>query len=451
MPEPLKTRSENAVDLPHGYRMTELGPLPKEWQKVKLDQIIQSKKGRKPPVSVKTPFDGSEPYLTAEYFRSGIPNKFVPKEFLNAVELCKEDDIVLIWDGSKAGQVFTGLSGVLASTMVKLELRGNEKVEKSFIYWYLLTQFNTLNSQTTGSTIPHVNKNLFKNLIVPLPPLPEQRAIAHVLRTVQESKEATEKVISALQELKKSLMRHLFTYGPVAIEKRSSIHLQETEIGVVPAHWQMAELGDVIKLIRGISWSKKDQSANGIPVIAIPNIGKGRVSFNVRYKINKKVSSDKRLQESDILLVGSSGSPANVGRSAIVKDIPFKEATFASFLIKAVPSNRTYNLFVYYLLDGYIINYIQNSKRAADGKYNLQINALKKALVPLPPLPEQRQIAEILQAVDRKIEAEENRKAALEELFKSLLHELMTAKRRLPKEFIAQFADKPGEKSENEA
>jgi type I restriction enzyme S subunit len=54
-------------------------------------------------------------------------------------------------------------------------------------------------------------------------------------------------------------------------------------------------------------------------------------------------------------------------------------------------------------------------------------------------LGEQREIARILRAVDRKIEAEEARRGALEGLFRSLLHQLMTAKRRLPAEFAAQF------------
>ena len=54
---------------------------------------------------------------------------------------------------------------------------------------------------------------------------------------------------------------------------------------------------------------------------------------------------------------------------------------------------------------------------------------------------EQRQIARILQTVEREIEVEEARKEALDALFRSLLHHLMTAKIRLPADFISQFAN----------
>jgi|GEM_PF-1739150 len=67
--------------------------------------------------------------------------------------------------------------------------------------------------------------------------------------------------------------------------------------------------------------------------------------------------------------------------------------------------------------------------------------ALQQLKVALPPLPEQRAIAGILRSVDRKIEAEEARKAALETLFKTLLHQLLTAQLGLPREFIERFRE----------
>ena len=72
---------------------------------------------------------------------------------------------------------------------------------------------------------------------------------------------------------------------------------------------------------------------------------------------------------------------------------------------------------------------------------NINQGNLKAIPIPVPPLNEQHEIARVLQTVDRKIEAEENRKQALDDLFKTLLHNLMMAKIRLPKEFIRRFEE----------
>jgi len=343
---------------------------------------------------------------------------------------CSKEDVVLIWDGSKAGQVFIGLEGVLASTMVRID--PENEIERDYLYFFLLTQFDLLNSKTTGTTIPHVNKEVFRNLPIPLPPLPEQRAIAHVLRTVQQAKEATEGVIAALKELKKSLMQHLFTYGPVPVTKRKP--LQETEIGPLPKEWQVVRLGDVALLERGLSWSKADEGSNGIGVLSIPDIlTNGRLNPFPRVHLSKQVTSNKFLVKGDILLVGSSGSAENVGRSGILREEPASPLAFASFTIRLRGKSDTLlQDFAFYLIQSSWIDFAHFSKRAADGKYNLQLRQLQSAFIPLPPLDEQREIARMLQAVDAKIAAEERRRAALEDLFKTLLHALMSGRMRVP-------------------
>ena len=72
---------------------------------------------------------------------------------------------------------------------------------------------------------------------------------------------------------------------------------------------------------------------------------------------------------------------------------------------------------------------------------NLNTRMLKDLLISFLSLPEQDKITSILQAVDRKIEVEEKRKRALETLFRTFLQDLMTARRRLPKEFVRRFEE----------
>jgi len=90
------------------------------------------------------------------------------------------------------------------------------------------------------------------------------------------------------------------------------------------------------------------------------------------------------------------------------------------------------------------------AERYGGAQPNLSQRTIRSMLIPLPPLDEQREIARILQTVDRKIEAEEARKEVLEALFKRLLHHLMTAKIRLPKDYIEQFKARGSMEDEQE-
>ena len=69
---------------------------------------------------------------------------------------------------------------------------------------------------------------------------------------------------------------------------------------------------------------------------------------------------------------------------------------------------------------------------AADGKYNLNTGAIDSFPIPLPPtLEEQREIVDVLDAIDRKIDLHRRKRAVLDELFKALLHKLMTGEIRV--------------------
>jgi type I restriction enzyme S subunit len=402
-----------------GFKETELGALPEEWEVVRLGEVVKIIKGKKPKILSKNPSKNSLPYLTAEYFRHRVPKQFVDIEVEKDLPICKKEDVILIWDGS-AGQVFSGFEGVLASTMVKVIPIINN-LNKSYLYYFLITKSNYLNSQKTGSVIPHINKTVFFNLPLLLPPLEEQKAIAGILSTVQSAIEKTEKVINALKNLKKSMMKHLFTYGPVAEQEAEKMELKETEIGLIPKHWEVVRVGEVVKIIKGKKprTLNENPSKNSLPYLTAEYFRYGVPKQFVDIEVEKDLPICKK---EDVVLIWD-GSKAGQVFTGL-------EGVLASTMVKIIPTiNNLDKLYLYCFL-ATKFDYL-NSQTTGSTIPHVNKTVFFNLPLPLPPLEEQQKIAQILQSIDQRIEKEEKYKNALQNLFKSLLHNLMTGKIRV--------------------
>jgi len=430
--------------LPQAYKMTELGALPEEWEVVRLGEYCKVFSGYAFKsddfcnngvlvVKIGNLQNGSIVFNTKE--------SFFPREKINddiSKYILNEGDILIALTGATTGKISLvpkSVNGALLNQRVGKFSIYNDSLYKSFVMYYVMTdEFqNYIKKNILQSAQGNISPKQIETFSIPLPPLAEQQKIAAVLSAVQEAKEKTEAVIAAAKALKKSMMKHLFTYGPVSPEEVENIQLKETEIGPVPKDWEVVRLGEVLDFKNGINFKADQKGEKGILTIDVLNMyGNGiYVNLNNLYRVDKNIDKNYLLKEGDLLFVRSSLKREGVGWTSLFK--PTNEpVTFCGFIIRA----RIINKDIY---PEYITNYLRteiarDNLISSSGKVaitNINQGMLGEIKIPLPPLPTQQKIASILSAIDAKIEAEENKKQALEELFKSLLHNLMNAKIRV--------------------
>ncbi|MDR5704350.1 MAG: restriction endonuclease subunit S [Armatimonadota bacterium] len=387
--------------------MTELGPLPEEWQVMQLGEVTKMQQGK---VLSRNKFTKSGYPVFGANGQIGWYHTFTHEE----------SEVLVTCRGATCGTINISPPRSFITNNAMVVTPSVPNLTKQFLA-FALTYFD-VRKAITGTGQPQITKATLSICHIPLPPLPEQQAIAHVLRTVQRAKEATERVIAALKELKKSLMRHLFTYGPVPIDQADRVPLKDTEIGPIPEHWEVMRLGEVAKH-RSILIDPRDFPE--LPYVGLEHINPGEIKIRV-WGYGAQVRSAKtRFFPGDILY---GKLRPYLDKAALAQ---FDGMCSTDILVISANKQKISAEFLAYTF--HTIRFLAYATSTMTGVNHPRTSwtALSKCFIPLPPLPEQQAIADILRTVDRRIEAEENRKRALEALFKTLLHHLMTGKVRV--------------------
>jgi len=190
------------------FKDTEIGKIPKDWEAIRFGDIVNLVKGRRPKEFVNERIKDSLPYLSAENLRNNNAVQFV--KVSDDIILVDDGDLILIWDGSNAGEFFLGKRGVLSSTMVKILLK--EKLYHGrFLFYLLKTKENYLKDQTKGTGIPHVDGTILRSLVIPLPTLKEQQKIAEILSTIDKKLEVLKQEKVKFEKIKQWFMDKLLT------------------------------------------------------------------------------------------------------------------------------------------------------------------------------------------------------------------------------------------------
>ena len=246
---------------------------------------------------------------------------------------------------------------------------------------------------------------------------------------MQRAIEAQERLIQTTTELKKALMHKLFTEG---------IHNEpqkQTEIGPIPESWEVVRLEETGTVVYGIQASV----ANNLAPIGTRILTNKNLTLDGEFdlvKINYFELKTKRhlatiLHKGDILFNWRSGSKHHIGKTAYFN--LDGEWVHSSFILRIRPNPQINGRFLFYYL-----NYLREAEYfvklhtfSINAKFNKSaVNALSTVL---PSREEQDQIVNTLDSVQRKIELAVVKQQVQRNLFRTLLHKLMTAETRVHK------------------
>jgi len=431
------------------FKETVLGPVPEDWDVVTIGDIFETKQGKQ--LSSKEAKEGKiiRPFLrTSNVFwgkidLSKLDTMPFRRERFDMLKLMPGD--ILVCEGGDIGRTAIWNNEIdecsYQNHLHRLRSKDDNTMDTLFFALWMehaMKQRRLYVYRANRTTIPNLSASRLKSFEIPLPPLPEQKRIAAVLSTVQRARESTEAVIDAARELKRSMMKHLFTYGPVPLDGAEGVRLKETEIGPVPEDWDVVRLGDVtarkvVKIQNGFPCGNWNEKGIGIPQLRPFNISEeGRIVFDALKFIQTDRNIERYLLQKGDVIFNNTNSEELVGKTAHWDKKDNFVLSNHMTIIRILGDDVVHPLFLATYLhkkwfDGMYIGLCRRHVNQA----SISLARLKEIQIPLPPLPTQQRIAEILTAIDRKIEAGENRKKALNELFKTLLNDLMTAKIRV--------------------
>ncbi|MBS1809020.1 MAG: restriction endonuclease subunit S [Acidobacteria bacterium] len=295
----------------------------------------------------------------------------------------------------------------------------NESFDCSFLqHQFIYIRPKLLNARSGGAQ-PNISQTVLSSLDIVLPPLPEQRAIARALRAVQEAKAARQKELALERERKAALMQHLFTYGTRGEARK------QTEIGEMPESWGIVKLGEVARIVSGGTPERDTPEYwNG----DISWVKTGEINYSTILKTEESITkegldnSSARVIQTGALLMAMYGQGVTRGRVAILGiDAAINQACAAILL----PDDFSTEFLFFFLTFSY--EKIRLLGHGANQK-NLNSALIRSIIIPMPSLPEQKEIATLLTSNDKKLSALQRECEALDELFRAMLEEFMTGK-----------------------
>ncbi|HEY5125070.1 MAG TPA: restriction endonuclease subunit S [Ignavibacteria bacterium] len=362
-----------------------------------LKDIISISKGKKVDDFFPEKSDGSIRFIQIDDLRNDNNLKYTFDK--TGIEV-KEKDLIIAWDGANAGTIGYGLKGIIGSTLARLIII-DDQIYYRYLGKLLQNKFKYLRSRCTGATIPHISKNVLENLQIPFPSLEVQKQIADTLDKADALRQKRKQSIQLLGDYLKSVFYDMFG-DPVINNKK----------------WNLAKFSDVGTLDRGRS-KHRPRNAPHLLGGKYPLIQTGDIANSKGYiRFFSQTYSDEGLKQSKMWKKGTLciTIAANIAKTGILTF----DACFPDSVVGFIPNSKTNVEYIQYWLS-YLQKRLEDTAPESAQK-NINLEILRKLIVPIPPILLQNKFAQIVAQVEQTKSKMEESLKKIDNLFNSLMN-----------------------------
>jgi len=347
------------------------------------------------------------------------------------IPVCGYEDILVLWDGARAGLIGRNHMGAISSTIVKII--PNDDIDKRFFFWYLKGFEKYLYECVNGTTIPHMNKKYIEDISMLDWSLDDQIRIADFLdekcSKIDRYIEKQQQIIDKLKAYKQAVITEAVTKGldPDVPMKDSG----NDTIGRIPQHWSVIKFKYISDAIGDGLHSTPEYDADGdYYFLNGNNIGAETLVFKentdrlneVEFHKYKPVNINDRT-----ILITLNG--ATYGKTSFYNSEKVLLGKSAGYITLKNGENKH---FVRLYLQSYVARLIMELSLCGSTIANLSLRTLNEFVMPYPPTNERDEIVDYLSAKCTEIDIVISKKQAvidkLTEYKKSLIYEAVTGK-----------------------
>lgn len=269
-----------------------------EWKEYKISDLIEIIGGGTPKTSIPEYWSGSIPWLSVKDFNTGYryvyeTEKAITEIGLNnsSTKLLKKDDLIISARGTVGA--LAQLGRPMAFNQSCYGLRAKDMTTNDFVYYLLKNMIGNIQQNTHGSVFNTITRDTFGILKANLPPLEEQKAIAHVLSTLDDKIEVNNQINKTLENMAQAIFKQWFVDFEFPNKegepyKSSGGKMIESELGMIPKGWEVGKFIDLIEITSGKRPGKRSELAmedSKYPLVGASSITGYTDDFNFEEKI----------------------------------------------------------------------------------------------------------------------------------------------------------------------